>query len=76
MTTPDLPAPHPVLNATLRDNVVFGAPFDEARYKRAIKVSCLEHDLESLPSGDSTEIGERGINLSGGQKVCGGGRGG
>ena len=58
-----------ILNETLRQNVVFGGVHDEARYKRAIRVSCLEHDLDTLPNGDQTEIGERGINLSGGQKA-------
>ena len=58
-----------ILNETLRQNIVFGGDFDEALYKRAIKGSCLEHDLEALPNHDATEIGERGINLSGGQKA-------
>jgi ABC-type multidrug transport system fused ATPase/permease subunit len=58
-----------ILNETLRQNVVFGSVYDEAKYKRAIRVSCLEHDLDTLPNGDQTEIGERGINLSGGQKA-------
>ena len=58
-----------ILNETLRENVVFGGEWNEEQYRRAIKTSCLEHDLETLPNNDSTEIGERGINLSGGQKA-------
>ena len=58
-----------ILNETLRENVVFGGEWNEEQYRRAIKASCLEHDLETLPNNDSTEIGERGINLSGGQKA-------
>ncbi|KAJ7552374.1 hypothetical protein O6H91_06G052700 [Diphasiastrum complanatum] len=57
-----------IFNATVRDNILFGAPFDPVRYNRAIEVSALSHDLQQLPGGDLTEIGERGVNLSGGQK--------
>eukprot|EP00250_Pteridium_aquilinum_P005352 c15461_g1_i1 orf=573-5420(+) len=57
-----------IFNATVRDNILFGSPYDPQRYKRAIKVSALDVDLELLPGGDLTEIGERGVNLSGGQK--------
>ncbi|CAE7233383.1 unnamed protein product, partial [Rhizoctonia solani] len=57
-----------IQNATLRDNVVFGRPWDEDRYWASIRDASLELDLELLPDGDMTEIGEKGINLSGGQK--------
>ncbi|KAF9337504.1 Multidrug resistance-associated protein 1 [Linnemannia elongata] len=57
-----------ILNATLRDNILFGLEFDQERYDRIIAASGLEPDLAMLPAGDQTEIGERGINLSGGQK--------
>ncbi|KAG8700947.1 hypothetical protein FRC11_012543, partial [Ceratobasidium sp. 423] len=57
-----------IQNATLRDNVVFGRPWDEERYWSSIRDASLELDLELLPDGDLTEIGEKGINLSGGQK--------
>ncbi|QRV82925.1 ABC transporter transmembrane region [Ceratobasidium sp. AG-Ba] len=57
-----------IQNATLRDNVVFGRPWDEERYWASIRDASLEVDLELLPDGDLTEIGEKGINLSGGQK--------
>lgn len=57
-----------ILNATLRDNILFGQPMDEERYNRVISVCQLKHDLEMLTDGDLTEIGEKGINLSGGQK--------
>ena len=43
--------------------------FDKERYDRVIKICELTRDLEILPSGDKTEIGEKGINLSGGQKA-------
>ncbi|KAL9271615.1 ABC transporter C family member 1-like protein, partial [Drosera capensis] len=57
-----------IFNATVRDNILFGAPFDSARYERAIDVTALRRDLELLPGGDLTEIGERGVTISGGQK--------
>ena len=52
---------------TLRDNVLFGRPWDEARYRRVIHACALERDLEIMADGDLTEIGERGANISGGQ---------
>lgn len=57
-----------IQNATVRENILFGQPFDEERYWTAIRDSCLEPDLELLEDGDGTEIGEKGITLSGGQK--------
>ncbi|KDR78885.1 hypothetical protein GALMADRAFT_244528 [Galerina marginata CBS 339.88] len=57
-----------IQNATIRENVCFGRPFEEERYWKAIHDSCLGPDLEMLPNGDLTEVGEKGISLSGGQK--------
>ncbi|RUP47989.1 ABC transporter type 1, transmembrane domain-containing protein [Jimgerdemannia flammicorona] len=57
-----------IINATLRENIIFGLAWDESRYRRIIEACCLLADIEMLPGGDMTEIGERGINLSGGQK--------
>ena len=58
-----------IQNATLRDNVLFGRPYEEERYQRVLAAVALPADLRQLPAGDLTEIGEGGINLSGGQKV-------
>lgn len=49
-----------IQNATLRDNVLFGQDFDQERYAAAIRDACLDADLEMLPNGDLTEIGEKG----------------
>eukprot|EP01122_Echinamoeba_exundans_P001097 TRINITY_DN1103_c0_g1_i2.p1 TRINITY_DN1103_c0_g1~~TRINITY_DN1103_c0_g1_i2.p1 ORF type:complete len:1319 (+),score=357.16 TRINITY_DN1103_c0_g1_i2:146-4102(+) len=57
-----------IINATVRDNITFGKPFDPKLYLRVIKASALETDFAIMPAGDMTEIGDRGINLSGGQK--------
>ena len=54
---------------TIRDNIQFGLPLDEDKYNRTIDICQLESDLEILEGGDLTEIGEKGINLSGGQKA-------
>jgi len=58
-----------IQNMTLRDNVLFGAPFEKSWYERCLKVCALEPDLKVLPGGDLTEIGAKGINLSGGQRA-------
>ncbi|OWB86488.1 hypothetical protein B5S33_g5186 [[Candida] boidinii] len=58
-----------VQNTTIRDNILFGSDYDEEKYKRVIQVCALERDLTLFPFGDETEIGERGITLSGGQKA-------
>lgn len=58
-----------IMNATVRDNILFGhvdEPFDADRYDRALDACALRHDLELLPYGDATEIGEKGVTLSGG----------
>ncbi|KNE71423.1 hypothetical protein AMAG_15656 [Allomyces macrogynus ATCC 38327] len=58
-----------IINATVRENVLFGLPMDEARYQRVIDACALESDLAMLAQGDQTLIGDKGINLSGGQRA-------
>ncbi|KAG6872989.1 hypothetical protein C0995_004365 [Termitomyces sp. Mi166 len=58
-----------VLNATIKDNILFGAPFDEQRYNKVVYQCALARDLELLQAGDLTEVGEKGLTLSGGQKA-------
>lgn len=55
-------------SASLRDNILFGFPFDESRFNEVLDVCALKKDLQILPDGDKTELGANGINLSGGQK--------
>ncbi|CAK4714572.1 unnamed protein product [Aphanomyces euteiches] len=63
-------AQHPfILNATVRENILFGLPFDQARYALALSCCCLNDALATLGAGDLTEIGDRGSTLSGGQRT-------
>ena len=59
-------------NKTIRDSITFGRPFNQEKYDTVIRSMQLTKDLEVLKAGDLTELGENGINLSGGQKtrVC------
>ena len=57
-----------ILSGNIRDNILFGNPYDDEKYERVINACALTKDFDLLPNGDLTEIGERGINMSGGQK--------
>ncbi|KAH9086086.1 hypothetical protein LEN26_020481 [Aphanomyces euteiches] len=58
-----------IQNASLRDNILFTSAFDESLYHRVVAACQLTPDLAAWPGGDATEIGERGVNLSGGQRA-------
>ena len=58
-----------VMNASVKENVVFGHRWDPAFYNQTIEACALLDDFKTLPDGDQTEVGERGISLSGGQKA-------
>nr|KAG5685762.1 hypothetical protein BaRGS_004408 [Batillaria attramentaria] len=58
-----------IQNRSMKDCVIFDNPLDEKRYRKVIRACALKPDIEILPAGDATEIGEKGINLSGGQKL-------
>lgn len=57
-----------ILAGTVRENVIFGRPYNDAKFRAAIEASGLQADLDQLPAAEFTEIGERGVNVSGGQK--------
>ena len=60
----------PLLYAdTLRENILFGAPYLEDLYAETCRLCCLDTDFAAMPLGDATVIGEKGISLSGGQKA-------
>ena len=57
-----------VQSMSLRENVLFGKRYDEDKYHQALEAACMGADINLLPNGDDTAIGEKGITLSGGQK--------
>ncbi|KAI0068098.1 P-loop containing nucleoside triphosphate hydrolase protein [Artomyces pyxidatus] len=58
-----------VQNETIKSNILFGAEYDEARYNKVIYQCGLKRDLSLFDAGDNTEVGEKGLTLSGGQKA-------
>lgn len=47
-----------IQNGSIRENILFGLPYDRAFYQRVITLCCLKSDFEQLVDGDRTEIGE------------------
>uniref|UniRef100_A0A8D0AWN2 Multidrug resistance-associated protein 4-like n=1 Tax=Sander lucioperca TaxID=283035 RepID=A0A8D0AWN2_SANLU len=58
-----------VFPGTIRSNILFGKELDTQKYERVIRACALKRDMELLPDGDLTIIGDRGATLSGGQKA-------
>jgi ATP-binding cassette subfamily C (CFTR/MRP) protein 4 len=58
-----------LMSGTLKDNILFGAPYDEDRFKKVVTACALDRDLELFPRREETFIGERGVTLSGGQRA-------
>lgn len=58
-----------ILNGTIRQNILFGSTPTAAELESIIRDTALEIDLAQLPARLDTEIGERGVTLSGGQKM-------
>ncbi|XP_076290649.1 ATP-binding cassette sub-family C member 4 isoform X2 [Lasioglossum baleicum] len=58
-----------VFGSTVRQNILFGQPYDRPRYQRVVKACSLLRDFKQFPQGDQTVVGERGSSLSGGQKA-------
>jgi len=58
-----------IMNGTVKENIIFGFREDPAFYKKTIEACDLSRDLSIFPEGDMTQVGEKGISLSGGQKV-------
>ena len=58
-----------ILNDTIKNNILFFHEMNEEKYKKVIDICELTQDIQLFPGGDMTEIGEKGIVLSGGQKA-------
>jgi len=58
-----------VFSGTIRENILFGLPFNEERFQQVVHICELTKDLTNFTNGDLTEIGQRGVTLSGGQKA-------
>ncbi|EAR88911.2 ABC transporter C family protein (macronuclear) [Tetrahymena thermophila SB210] len=58
-----------IFSNTVKENILFGREYNEELYQNVIKASCLEQDITKFEFGDQTHIGERGVNISGGQKA-------
>ncbi|KAL4492939.1 hypothetical protein ABPG72_020718 [Tetrahymena utriculariae] len=58
-----------IINGTVKDNILFGRPYVEEKYRECVRYACLETDFGILTYGDMTQIGDKGVNLSGGQKA-------
>ncbi len=57
-----------IQNASVQDNITFFDALDRSKYDAVVEASALVSDLAIMPAGDQTEIGEQGLNMSGGQK--------
>ncbi|CAH0699044.1 unnamed protein product [Spodoptera exigua] len=55
--------------ATVRQNILFGLPYNSKKYKEVVRVCALQKDFQQFPHGDQTLVGERGASLSGGQRA-------
>lgn len=58
-----------IMNASVKENIVFGHRWDPQFYEQTIEACALSDDLKTLPDRDQTEVGERGISMSGGQRA-------
>ncbi|CAL8283004.1 unnamed protein product, partial [Gadus morhua 'NCC'] len=58
-----------VFPGTIRSNILFGKELNPAKYEEVLRACALKRDMELLPNGDLTLIGDRGATLSGGQKA-------
>ena len=58
-----------IINASVRENVLMGAVYEKSRYDAVMSACALDSDLARMQNGDATELGERGVTVSGGQKL-------
>ena len=58
-----------IFTSSIRQNILFGNEYDAKKFDKVVNVCSLKKDLELLPMGENTLVGEKGINLSGGQRA-------
>ncbi|XP_065887047.1 ATP-binding cassette sub-family C member 4-like isoform X2 [Dysidea avara] len=58
-----------IFSGTLKENILFGEAYNKPWFNRVLECCSLEKDIDEMPFGENTLIGERGVNLSGGQKA-------
>jgi ABC-type multidrug transport system fused ATPase/permease subunit len=58
-----------ILSQTIRENILFGEELDKDRYNATVSACQLGRDFEIIDGGDMSQLGEKGITLSGGQKA-------
>jgi len=58
-----------IMSGTVKENILMGDTYDPDKFDQVVQACCLDHDIANFESGIDTEIGERGITISGGQKA-------
>ena len=58
-----------IQNQTLQGNITMGETLRKDLYDACLRACCLRPDIAELAGGDQAEIGEKGVNLSGGQRA-------
>ena len=58
-----------VFSGSVKENILFGRPFDQNRYDAVLEACDLQKDISRFPNGDLTLIGQRGVTMSGGQRA-------
>ncbi|XP_060205268.1 ABC transporter C family member 13 isoform X1 [Lycium barbarum] len=58
-----------ILSGTVRDNILFGREYDPRRYSEVLRACSLDFDISRMTGGDMAFVGEKGFNLSGGQRA-------
>jgi len=57
-----------LINASVRDNILYGRPFDQEKFDHSLRIANADEFISMLPNGVDTLIGDRGVRLSGGQR--------
>ena len=58
-----------VFTSSIRQNIIFGNEYNQEKFQKVVEACSLKKDLELLPMGENTLVGEKGINLSGGKRA-------